>query len=366
MTNVNSSSIPSGSTRPKNGNNPHGRIVGNGDFTYRVDCNWGQLDANKYPVENCHSLAFDSQKNIVMTTDHPQNNIIIYNQDGKLIDAWGTMFPGAHSAKVVNENGEDYIYLVESGWILNRRWDGVSTDKWDSPFNKVIPQAGFIAKLTMDGRLVFTISHPQTIGIYTPDMPFNPTDIAIGANGDLYVTDGYGSDYIIQYDSQGRYIRHWGGHDNADKNYNLINTHGIEIDQRDPLNPKLMVSSRAEQAIKYFSLSGDYISTLSVPGAWIHGPVFKGEHFYAPVCWSDIDGENKDDSGFIAIFNSSDRLVATIGAESPIYKNDQLQQVSTTWNLFNHCHGLCIDDDENIYVGQWRANQSYPWKLHRL
>lgn len=355
-----------GKTLPIKGGNPHGTIVGNGDFRYRVDCHWGQLNPEKYPVENCHSLAFDSNKNIVMTTDHPQNNVIIYNKDGKLVDAWGTMFPGAHSAKVVNENGEDFIYLVDSGWIINRKWDGVSTDKWDSPFNKVIPQAGFIAKLTLDGRLLFTISHPQTIGIYTPEMPFNPTDIAIAPNGDLYVADGYGSDYIIQYDHQGRYIRHFGGHNNTNKDLNLINTHGLEIDVREKNNPKLMVSSRAEQSLKVFSLTGDYQSTLSVPGAWIHGPIFKNNHFYSPVCWSDIEGKNVDDSGFIAIFDQNDALVASIGAEAPVYVNNQLQLISTSWNVFNHCHGLCVDDDENLYVGQWRANQSYPWKLHRL
>jgi DNA-binding beta-propeller fold protein YncE len=41
---------------------------------------------------------------------------------------------------------------------------------------------------------------------------FVPTETAINpANGDIYVADGYGSQYIIQYDSKGRYIRHFGG-----------------------------------------------------------------------------------------------------------------------------------------------------------
>lgn len=358
--------LPKGTTLPQNKKSPHGQIIGHGNFKYRVDCHWGELDSSKYPVENCHSLAIASNGNIIMVTDHPKNNVLIYNKDGDLVDSWGGMFPGAHSVKVVNENGEDFLYIVESGWIINRRWDGVSTDAWDSPFNKVIPQAGFIAKTTIDGRLIYTLGHPQTLGIYTPEMPFNPTDIAIAPNGDLYVTDGYGSDYIIQYDSQGQYIRHFGGHDNADNNANLQNAHGIEIDYRDPIAPKLIVSSRAEQALKYFSLTGDYISTLEVPGAWIHGPLFKNDYFYSAVCWSDIDGKNEDDSGFISIFDKNDTLVANLGAEQPQYIDGVLQPMQTTWNVFNHCHGLCIDDDENIYLGQWRANQSYPWKLTRI
>ena len=358
--------LTKGTTLPKNNKSPHGQIIGHGNYQYRVDCHWGELDANQYPIENCHSLAIASNGNIVMVTDHPQNNVIVYNKDGQLVDSWGGMFPGAHSVKVANENGEDFLYIVESGWIINRRWDGVSTDDWESPFNKVIPQAGFIAKTTMDGRLIYTLGHPQTLGIYTPDMPFNPTDVAIGANGDLYVTDGYGSDYVIQYNSQGQYIRHFGGHNNEDKNANLHNAHGIAIDDRNPSSIKLIISSRAEQALKYYSLKGHYLSTLEVPGAWIHGPLLKNELFYSAVCWSDIEGCNVEDSGFISIFDKNNTLVANLGAERPHYIDGKLQPIQTTWDVFNHCHGLCIDDEENIYLGQWRANQSYPWKLTRV
>ncbi|WP_143873741.1 6-bladed beta-propeller [Catenovulum sediminis] len=351
---------------PKENALQNGQAVGANEFKYKLNANWGVLDSNQYPVENCHDLAIDSQGRIIMVTDNTRNNFLIYSKDGELLDSFGTEFPGAHAVKIVQEGDEEFMYVVDSGWKLNRHWDGVSINEWDSPYNKVVAQAGFIAKVNMQGDILFTIGHPQTVGAYTPDMPFRPTDIAIADNGDLYVTDGYGSDYLIQYDKQGRYIRHWGGHDNQDENLNLANTHGVEIDRRDPNNPVLMVSSRAECAFKFFTLDGDYIRTLKVPGAWVGRPVFKGEHFYVPVCWSDINGKNEEDSGFIAIFDKNNQVVANIGGEQPVYQNGELQPMKTSWNLFNHCHGLCVDDDGNLYVGQWRANQSYPIKLERL
>lgn len=357
---------PAASVLPKNGINPHGLIIGTGDFRYQVDAQWGQLDPKFTPVENCHDFDIDSKGRILMVTDHPQNNVIIYDQNGKLLEVWGTQFPGAHAIKVVEENGEDFIYLVDSGWIVNRNWDGKTTADWDSPFNKVIPQAGCVAKLTIDGRVLFTIGHPQTIGIYQPDQPFRPTDIAIAPNGDIYVTDGYGSDYLLQYDSQGRYIRHWGGHDNENTQLNLVNTHGIELDIRQPNDPHLIVSSRAENSLKLFSLDGTYRSTIETPGAYIGGPVFKGNYFYAPVCWSHIDGTNADDSGFISIFDKNNQIVANLGADQPEYIDEVLQPMVTSWNVFNHCHGLCVDDDGNIYLGQWNANNSYPMKLEKI
>jgi hypothetical protein len=61
-----------------------------------------------------------------------------------------------------------------------------------------------------------------------------PTETAVAPNGDIYVADGYGSDYIIQYNSKGQYIRHFGGKHNANPEHNLVNAHGVSIDLRDP------------------------------------------------------------------------------------------------------------------------------------
>lgn len=351
---------------PESGQDPHGRIVGEGEFKYRIDAKWGQLDPEQYPVDNCHDLAIDSKGRVFMVTDNTRNNIIVYDQAGNLIEAWGTEYPGAHAIEIVNENGEDFIYLVDSGWIANRNWDGKSTDAWDSPFNKVVAQSGFVVKLTIEGRLIYTIGHPQTVGAYQPDMPFRPTDIAVADNGDLYITDGYGSDYVLQYDLQGRYIRHWGGHDNIAPEHNLVNTHGIAIETRKQGTQTLLISSRAEQCLKRFSMEGDYLGKIETPGAWVHGPVFAGEFFFSAVCWSHINEANADNSGFISIFNQNDEVVANLGAEAPQYKNGVLQPMTTTWDCFIHPHGVCVDKDGNVYVGQWRANNSYPFKLEKL
>lgn len=353
------------------GRQPHGKIVGEGRFKYRVNGEWGILDASEIPVENCHDIAMDSKGRIFLVTDHPKNNVIVYSKDGELLDAWGTGYPGAHALRIVNEGGEDYIYLVDSGWILNPKWDGVSTDDWDSPTNKVIAQSGFVVKLTIDGRLVFTIGHPQTQGAYTSEQPFRPTDIAIAPNGDMYVTDGYGSDFVLQYNKDGQFIRKWGGANNTDPKNNLVNTHGIEVDLRDPNDPHLIISSRGECKLKLFNLDGSYRGVIDVPGAHIGGPVFSGEYFFAPVCWSNVNDAAVDNSGFICVFDKNNQVVACLGGEPPQYRQTAegeaaLEPLCTTWDVFEHCHGVCVDDVGNLYVGQWRANQSYPLRLEPI
>ena len=348
---------------PINKQDPHGKIIGVGDFTYKVDAHWGKLDPQQYPIENCHGLAIDSQGRIFMVTDNTSNNILVYSQQGELLDAFGSGFPGGHAIRIVEEEQQEFLYVVDCGWVLNRHWDGKCVDQWDNPNNKVIPQSGFIAKMTLDGELVYTIGHPQTCGAYTPEQAFRPTDIAISPNGDLYVTDGYGSDYVLHYDKQGRYLNHWGGHDNNNPNDNLHNTHGIEVDLRDNEHPTIMVSSRFEQCLKVFSLDGKFLHKIDANGAYIGGPVFKGDIFYAPVCWSHINNHNADNTGFISIFDANNILIANLGGTQPIYKGNDLQPMQSTEDVFNHVHCICVDQEDNLYVGQWNASQSYPLKL---
>jgi hypothetical protein len=345
-------------------NSAHGKIVGHGDFKYKVNYFWGNLDPNKVPVENCHGLAFDSKGRIIMVTDSDKNNFVVYDKNGKLLDSWGTQYPGAHSVKINTENGEDFIYIIDCGWVLNRFWDGKLIKK--QPKGKWIKQTGFIAKLTLDGRLIYTIGHPMTIGVYKPEDHFNPTDITIAANGDLYITDGYGSDRVLQYNHNGQYIRHWGGRDNSNTHYNLKNTHGIGIDLRNPTDPHLIVSSRAANELKLFEMDGKYRSSIKTPGAFVGGPIFKGEHAYIPVCWSVVNGRKQANSGFITILDKNNNVVSNPGGTQPVYENGELQSMHTTWDVFNHCHAVCVDDDENLYVGQWNANQTYPIKLERV
>lgn len=113
-------------------------------------------------------------------------------------------------------------------------------------------------------------------------------------------------------------------------------------------------------------MSGEFLQNLELPGAYVGGPIFKGDHFYAPVCWSHINGKQAENSGFITILDKNNKVVSNPGGTEPVYKNGVLQPMQSTFDVFNHCHAVCVDDDENLYVGQWNANQVYPIKLERI
>lgn len=331
-------------------------IVGHGNFRYRVNKAWGNLDPAKTPVLDCHEMVNDSKGRLVMITDEVKNNIIIYDRSGKLLDTWGTRYPGGHGLTLSAEGDEDFLFITDCGYFLGK------DNKWQS-------QSGSVFKTTIDGKLLFALGHPATIGVYKQDEPFKPTEVAVAPNGDFYVADGYGSDYIIQYDHTGKYIRHFGGHHNSNADHNLNNAHGVAVDLRNPASPKLICTSRNDNAFKFFTLDGRYLETVKLPGAYVCRPVLDGENIYAGVCWSNFRDTGKMDggkSGFVTILDKNNKVVSNPGGTAPEYKNGVLQPMFADGNIFYHGHDVCVDADKNVYICQWNAEKTYPVKLERI
>ena len=60
-----------------------GPVYGHNGMTYRMDTKWGELDAQKHPVNDCHEMVQDSKGHIVLLTNETKNNVLVYNKSGK-------------------------------------------------------------------------------------------------------------------------------------------------------------------------------------------------------------------------------------------------------------------------------------------
>ena len=178
--------------------NPENLILGQGSHRYQLDTGWGKLNPEQYPVKDCHEMVEDSQGRILLLTNHTKNNVLIYDKSGKLLGSWGTEYPGAHGLTLSKENGEDFLFIS------------------DNDRHQVI-------KTTLDGKVVMTLDYPSESGHYQKAEEYIPTEVAIGHNGDIYVADGYGQQWITQYNHKGEYIRSFGGRGN--ESHNLQNAH---------------------------------------------------------------------------------------------------------------------------------------------
>tara|TARA_R110002033_G_scaffold56090_3_gene104965 strand:- start:39301 stop:40398 length:1098 start_codon:yes stop_codon:yes gene_type:complete len=326
------------------------KIIGHGDFKYRVHENWGNLDAHITPVNNCHEMVMDAKGRLIMVGDDVKNNIIIYDKSGKLLDSWGISYGGGHGLSLWNDGGEDFLFICDT--------------------------EGMMIKTTLYGRELMRIGHPSNYGAYQKGDAFKPTETAIGPNGDIYIADGYGSQYVLQFTKEGEFIRKIGNGRGSESNQ-FLTAHGVCIDDRDKKNPTLLITSRAENCFKRFTLEGQFMEKILLPGAFICRPVIRGDYLYAGVCWSSetkyIDGVDSShpsvhspNSGFVTILDKKNKVVSNPGGTRPNYLHGQLQTILHEDAIFKHCHDVCVDEDENLYICQWNANRTYPIKLEKI
>lgn len=310
-------------------------IIGHNSHRYKIDMNWGALNSQEYPVNDCHEMVQNSKGRIVLLTNHVKNNVIIYDKKGNLQEVWGTEFPGAHGLTLNVEGGEDFLYIAD-----NNRHE--------------------IIKTTITGTIVQVFPFPKETGKYENANQYVPTETAIASNGDLYVADGYGAQYILHYDAKGNLKNIFGGKGNSEVNFE--NAHGICIDTRNE-KETLLITARMQNKLKRFSLEGELLEIIDLPGAYICRPVIHKEHVYLATIWS---GDREANSGFISILNKENQLISAPGGCRPQYQNGQLNKMYQTLKVFQHPHDVCVDADENLYVAQWNAGQSYPIKLYRV
>lgn len=311
----------------------HG-VIGHGTHKYEHEHDWGVLDFSKYPVKDCHEMVQDSKGRLILLGNETRNNVLIYDRSGELLETWGHDFPGGHGLTLARENEEDFLFLT------------------DTNLNKVY-------KATTGGKIVMTLEYPEETGKYENKGQYKPTEVAVAPNGDFYVADGYGNQYITHYSHDGTIKNIFGGRGEGPDKFQ--NAHGICVDTRDPENICLLITARAQNAFKRFTLEGEYLETIHVPGAQINRPVIKGENLYFSVLRSD-----GPDTGFIVILDKENKIISVPGGSDPVYKNGKPAKFYQTVKLFKHPHDVCIDDDENIYVPQWNSGQTYPIKLKRV
>lgn len=309
------------------------KVYGHNSMKYALDLDWCKADPLKNPVNDCHEMVQDKNGRILLLTNETKNNVMIFNTSGKLLNTWGHEFPGGHGLTLSN----DVLFITD-------------TEKHQ------------VYKTSMDGKILLTIDAPKEDNLYPKSEQFVPTEVAVTSQGDFYVADGYGLQYILHYDSEGKLLNYFGGKGEGDAK--LDNAHGITIDSRNG-TPTLLITDRTRNCFKRFSMDGKLIELIRLPGACVCRPVIKGDYLYAAVLRSPDLGAEK--TGFVTILDKNNKVISNIGGTEPVYDGEgKLQPMAQAEKLFVHPHDVCVDKDDNLYVAQWASGKVYPYKFNRV
>lgn len=314
-----------------------GATVGQGDFRFRVVPGWGNLGPET-PVENCHGIVCDREGNLILLTDHVKNNVIIYDKAGRLVHKWGTDFPGAHGLSLVVENGREVMYFTD----LKR--------------HKVF-------KSTPDGEMLNEWGWPEASGKYQKEEDYRPSWTLHLPDGGFFVLDGYGHNYIAQFDADGKFVKVFGGEEGGVVKWG---PHGGMVDARMAADPVLVIAMSDQQSLWRFGIDGKKRDEIPLPGGNPRQIRSHDGHFFVAHL-ADNWPMDRNSRGFISVMDSEMRVVSNVAGNPPEYDDaGKLLKMRHTEEIFHHPHDLVVDPEGSLYVAQFASHQTYPIKLERV
>lgn len=171
---------------------------------------------------------------------------------------------GPCSAVAIDDRGEIYLFHRGKSPIIRFTPEGKFVRAWgddlisrphgiriDPDRNVWVSCTGHhvVLKYSPEGKLLLALGTPDKPGDGV-DQFNRPADMAFGADGEVYVADGYGNARVIVFDRRGAFLRTWGKKGSEPGEFNL--PHAIRIDPKG----RILVADRENKRIQLFDREG--------------------------------------------------------------------------------------------------------------
>jgi YD repeat-containing protein len=294
-------------------------ILGSGSHRYECIHDW-LVPPDGLLWGDTQGVAQDSKGNIYVThtvagASKIGDAIVVFDKRGKFLKSWGSRFRGGgHGIEIRKEGKNEYAYHCDTAHRM-------------------------VVKTDLDGAVVWEKPVPQEPGVYKGNAPFVPTNIAFAPNGDFYVADGYGSNWIHHYNLKGDWIRTWGGTGTEDGKFHCC--HGIWLDPRHG-DPLLVVTDRESKRIQYFDLEGKFVKSVS-------------EGIRRP-CYFDTRGDLmviSDLNQVVQLLDKDDKVVQLLGDGAGMPELRGKPRSEYVPGKFIHPHGGKFLKNGDILIAEW-------------
>jgi DNA-binding beta-propeller fold protein YncE len=292
---------------------------------YEADDRWAKLLPG-HSWSEATAVAVDS-KDQVYVFNRGRHPVMVFNREGTFLRCWGEgLFVRPHGITIAPD---DNLFLTDdSGHV--------------------------VYKFTPEGRLLMTLGtpgKPSDTGATSIDFrtirrsadPFYyPTNVAIAANRDLYITDGYGNARVHHFTPDGQLLHSWGEPGSGPGQFHV--PHGIAIDSEGTV----YVADRENSRIQLFSPKGEYLrewGNLARPAqlAIVGNRFYVAELGYRAGMWPGTHPPTPDATGGrVSIRDRTGNVLSWWGGgENPTAPGD-----------FFAPHDIAVDSHGDIYVAE--------------
>ena len=224
--------------------------------------NFLKLPPNLYLGEGI-GVATNSKGNIFVYTRSQETRLFEFDQTGKYVREIGEGLYGFVFAHAVRIDAQDNIWAVDEGSNMVIKFN---------PQGRVIMTMGRRPESAEGIHATPGRGAPEPVaGKYTFD---RPTDVAFDADGNIFVSDGYGNSRVAKYDKNGRFIASIGTKGSQPGQFNL--PHSITTDAKG----NVYVADRTNRRIQVLSNDLTYKTSYENVGAPWAVCISPGPHQY--------------------------------------------------------------------------------------
>jgi NHL repeat len=311
--------------------------IGEGKATYTLDENWGKLPDGMNYGYGC-ALVVDGKDRIYVTSRSANACVVIFDSAGKILETWSKDIKDrigydqkqyeatAHGLYWSKEGDHEFLYWTENVF---------------DPKKKDQPKLGArVYKTDLNGKILFQIGNVDKESETSRKFDFtNPTDVAIAANGDIYVVDGYGSQLVHRFDKNFKLNKTIGGRGKENGKFNVC--HGVWVNTLKK-EPEIYIADRHNDRVEVFSMELEYKRTVG--------------NVRNPCCFYQHNGQLfiPDLAARVTILDENDKVVAHIG--DGLELRNKKEDPARHAGAFFTPHALTLDSKGNLYVIEWLPN----------
>jgi len=194
--------------------------------------------------------------------------VLHFDASGKLIKSFGAgmlIFPHGifvdRDGNVWVTDGQDNAPVPArgAGGGRGREAGAGAAPTAPAPSGPIGPRPGAtkgnqVYKFSPDGKVLLTLGKPG--GAAAPDYFYQPNDVLVAPNGDIFVSEGHGAgnDRVLKFDKAGKFIKEWGKLGTAPGEFDQ--PHALAMDSRG----RLFVGDRNNNRVQIFDQDGKFIA----------------------------------------------------------------------------------------------------------